>query len=88
MTKFFLLFAFSFPTIGSTQWNGICLTPWGDVIPHGAWVIAYELSRPPPGFTCRSEIRSCTDGQLSGSFTHRSCQEVPFGLELSEPDPR
>lgn len=47
-------------------------TPWG-TIAHGAGVTAYATASVPCGGNCASEWRSCSNGELSGSFGHASC---------------
>lgn len=42
-------------------------------ISHGASVTAFRSPSAPAGSSCVSEKRTCTNGVLSGSFTHRSC---------------
>lgn len=44
----------------------------GKTIPHGATTKAYALMNP-VGEDCRSENRLCSNGVLSGEFTHTSC---------------
>ncbi|MFZ2593480.1 MAG: peptidoglycan-binding domain-containing protein, partial [Minisyncoccia bacterium] len=40
---------------------------------HGASVVAYEAATAVFGASCKQEVRVCTDGTLSGAFTHASC---------------
>jgi type II secretory pathway pseudopilin PulG len=47
-------------------------TPCG-TIAHGATCTAYQNSTEPFGGSCTSETRTCTNGALSGSYTHASC---------------
>ena len=42
-------------------------------VAHGSSVTAYSASSVAYGSTCQSETRTCSDGTLSGSFTHASC---------------
>ncbi|MFM2374851.1 MAG: hypothetical protein RLZZ234_846 [Candidatus Parcubacteria bacterium] len=42
-------------------------------VPHGGSVTAYKNESVPNSSVCQSEIRTCTDGTLSGTFTHSSC---------------
>ena len=48
----------------------------GQEISHGENVTAYSSATVPFGCTCTSEIRSCADGNLSGSFTFSACEEL------------
>ena len=50
-----------------------CDLPWGGTIADGGQVQAFESDSVASTATCNSEMRECTDGRLSGSFTHRSC---------------
>ena len=54
-----------------------CTAPWGGTVQHGTSVVAYSASSVAFGQSCSSvsQIRTCTDGTLSGSgsFTHRGC---------------
>jgi hypothetical protein len=47
----------------------------GSAVSHGSSVIAYQSAVAPEGQTCGSisESRSCSNGSLSGSYTHDSC---------------
>lgn len=45
----------------------------GQSIPHGTTVTAYESSSVPYNQTCKSQIRTCDNGTLSGSYTTASC---------------
>jgi len=47
-----------------------CNLPWGGVIASGVWVTAYQS---PSAATCVSEKRTCTNGELSGSYEYQSC---------------
>lgn len=45
----------------------------GQTIPHGSFVTAYAANSVPYAQTCQSEIRSCNNGTLSGSYGYSSC---------------
>lgn len=45
----------------------------GRTIASGSTVIAYQNSSASVGTSCMQEIRTCTDGVLSGTFTHATC---------------
>lgn len=50
-------------------WQGAeCVTPWGETLGDGAYIIAYESVD-----SCRFEKRYCTNGTLEGSFTADHC---------------
>ena len=46
----------------------------GQILTDGQTVTAYQNSSVPVGSTCVSEVRKCSGGQLSGSYTYASCQ--------------
>lgn len=45
----------------------------GITVPSGSSVIAYQTSTVAHGNTCNGELRTCTNGVMSGSFAHGSC---------------
>jgi hypothetical protein len=53
-----------------------CTLPWGGTLDNGNAVVAYLESA--PAGACTSETRTCTEGVLSGSYTHQSC--TPGGV--------
>ena len=72
-----VLFALSALTLGlsgQAYANG-CPLPWGGVLAEGDSLIAWNYSNPPFGTHCRSEIRSCEGGFLTGSFSSSHCAE-------------
>lgn len=42
-------------------------------IKHGASISAFSAAQVSFGSTCQSETRTCNNGVLSGSYTHKSC---------------
>lgn len=50
-----------------------CTLPFGGSLNSGQSIDAYQASSVPSGSTCVSEIRNCSNGNLSGSFVHGSC---------------
>lgn len=48
-----------------------CPLPWGGQIAHGASVVAYLTSC--ALLSCTSQVRHCTNGVLSGSYTKQTC---------------
>ena len=50
-----------------------CTSPWSTTVNHGDAITAYLTATVPSGQTCQSEQRSCSDGTLSGTYTHQSC---------------
>ena len=42
-------------------------------VAHGSVVIGYSAATVPVGQTCVSQLRTCTNGTLSGSYQHSSC---------------
>lgn len=45
----------------------------GEDVTHGMGVMAYLHTTVPSGNTCVSQLRSCNDGVLSGSYTFANC---------------
>ena len=50
-----------------------CALPWGGSIAHGASVTAYQSGAVTCSNSCVSQVRSCSNGTLSGSYTAPSC---------------
>lgn len=50
-----------------------CTLPWGGTLQSGSGVTAYAAASVAYGNTCSSQTRTCTNGTLSGSYTHASC---------------
>ncbi|KHD87107.1 MAG: hypothetical protein OM95_16285 [Bdellovibrio sp. ArHS] len=49
----------------------------GKTIPHGSSIIAYAANVVPVGSSCQSQSRTCSSGQLSGSYANTACSVVP-----------
>lgn len=49
----------------------------GQTIAHGGSVTAFEAALVGYGATCNPQTRVCTNGVLSGTFTHPSCTVAP-----------
>lgn len=49
----------------------------GTSVPSGSTVTAFEASTVPFGQTCKSQIRTCTQGVLSGTYTQPTCNVNP-----------
>ncbi|WP_370525913.1 trypsin-like peptidase domain-containing protein [Methylococcus sp. BF19-07] len=71
-------------------WLTSCTLPWGGSIPGGQSVTAYQK---PTASRCAAaaEVRTCTDGHLSGSYTYETCAYVagascplPWGGSLED----
>ncbi len=45
----------------------------GVTVPHGGDIAGYQTSTVPFGQSCQVEKKICTNGNLSGSYTHSSC---------------
>ncbi len=54
-----------------------CNLPWGGSIASGSTITAFQTSSVACGSSCSSEVRTCTNGALSGSFTNQSCSVAP-----------
>ncbi len=52
--------------------NALC-TLDGEEVSHGSSITAYESETVPYGEGCASEVRTCTNGTLSGAFAYTSC---------------
>src|SRR5690606_37208478 len=50
-----------------------CSLPWGGTIAHGQNVVAYQASQVACGQSCTKQTRTCSDGNLSGSYTKKNC---------------
>ena len=59
---------------GSCQIERPTCTFDGQTVPHGNTVIAYLNNSEAFGRSCTSQIRTCFDGNLSGSYRHGSCE--------------
>ena len=57
---------------GTTQSYAMCNFS-GSSMSHGVSVTAYQYPTAVPGSSCVSEIRSCNNGVLSGSYQYSSC---------------
>lgn len=51
----------------------ICTTPWGQQVNNGGSVTAFQADSVLSNQTCVSETRTCTNGNLSGSFEFQNC---------------
>lgn len=67
-------------TVGTNQQ---CRTPFGTVIGPGQKIIAYYALESTPSAPCVSEVRTCNNGVLSGSYQHQMCTVI----EPPEPPP-
>ncbi|MFA5592419.1 MAG: hypothetical protein WC989_03805 [Micavibrio sp.] len=54
-----------------------CTAPWGGTVAHGASITAYQAASVPHGSSCASQTRTCTNGSLSGTYTHQTCNVQP-----------
>lgn len=50
-----------------------CTAPWGAAVTNGSNVTAYQNATEPFGGTCTSQLRTCTTGTLSGTYTNQTC---------------
>src|SRR3989344_6233098 len=60
-----------------------CVTPWGTTVANGNSVTAHITSSVAYGSACTSETRTCTNGQLSGSYTYSTCNVSPAPTALA-----
>ena len=56
----------------------------GQTVAHGSTLIAYQASSVAFGNTCNGETRSCSDGNLTGSYAYTSCSVNPASQSSSE----
>jgi hypothetical protein len=54
-----------------------CSLPWGGTIQHGGTVTAWLGSSVAYDEQCSSQVRTCQNGILSGSYVNRSCTQRP-----------
>lgn len=59
----------------TSQETTSCTLPWGVVIANSGTATAYSQTSVPFGQNCASvsEVRTCTNGNLSGGFTNQNC---------------
>jgi Thrombospondin type 1 domain len=60
-----------------------CALPWGGSLPEGGSVDAHQASQVACGQSCATQVRTCTQGVLSGSFTERTCVAQSCGYTWS-----
>lgn len=56
-----------------------CTAPWGATVNEGQSVTAYQASS---AHTCASQVRTCTNGTLSGSYAYASCTDTCAGASV------
>lgn len=52
----------------------LCITPWGEYVAHGDFVLAYEQRKDVTNL-CNVQKRYCNDWKLTGSYPQKSCKE-------------
>lgn len=65
--------SFAFASCTTNLQNKSCLFN-GNTIPHLGAVTAYSSATVPVGSTCSSEVRTCSNGNISGTFSNTSCK--------------
>ena len=50
-----------------------CNAPWGGLINHLLGIVAYQTATVSFGHICIFQIRTCTNGTLSGNYQYQSC---------------
>jgi len=64
-------------------WSKSCDLPWGGKIANGDSVKTYQVGSGASDACSESEVRNCTNGELSGSYTFESCTitscSLPWG---------
>jgi Tfp pilus assembly protein PilV len=61
----------------TVQSSGACTTVWGTSVPNGSTTTAYQAATVAYGSTCVGQTQTCTNGNLSGSYTNGSCSVNP-----------
>ncbi len=56
----------------------------GQTVAHGSALTAYQASSVAFGNTCTGETRSCSDGNLAGSYAYTSCTVNPASQSSSD----
>lgn len=56
---------------------------WNTIIEHGDSVTTFNRADSRIGWTCLSEVRTCTDGTLSWSLTYLSCRSYAWSCGTS-----
>ena len=66
-----------------------CPLPWGGGLPSGSSVTAYQASTVVAPASCVPETRTCTNGELNGTYTNKTCAvvEPPTVTFSSSPNP-
>jgi len=78
------------PTQSSAEWSSFytnppagvaagtcgCALPWGGTLTEGASVTAYLAAS---SGACTSQVRTCTNGTLSGTYQYQSCTDTCAG---------
>lgn len=55
-----------------------CVLPWGGLANHGETKVAFKEKE---AVKCESEMRTCNDGTLVGSFENADCKEKPVNQD-------
>lgn len=56
--------------------TGGCEVPWGGVAVEGETITAYQSQTVACEQECSHELRTCAEGELSGSYQYESCQRM------------
>lgn len=54
-----------------------CQNPIGGIVKHGESVTLFKDAQVAYGFTCKSEIRVCENGVLTGTYAQAACEVMP-----------
>ena len=58
-----------------------CQAPWGEVVQHGQFIRAYELTFGFTNASCSVELRLCVDWELKWSFEYQDCEYLDVTYE-------
>lgn len=59
-------------TLGQ-KWYYNCTTPWGEIVPHGQFVKAYQSQLWFIDQQCQVELRLCLNWKLNGQYGYKKC---------------
>lgn len=67
--------SYQFETCSVIPEGNDCVAPWGQIVANNSSITAFQDDT--PSDACVSELRSCTNGILGGSYTFSSCDVTP-----------
>ena len=79
--------SFMFPKCSVSSSTGFPCGFGTDAVASGTTVIGFEKSSVPPGQSCASQTRTCTNGILSGTYAYTSCKVAPVAIATNATRP-